>query len=230
MSFSTAGRIQTVAVVVGEAVEAGTLLVVQEDAAAKANVAQAQARLFQAQAQMAELTAGPLEQEIAAAQAQVDAAAAQLAQLSEPTRPEDIAAAQADLVAAQAASNQLFDGPREEERIAALATLSNAEAAVQQAQSAYNQIRWRNDVGATLESRQLQEATNNLEAAQARYDVLFAEPEADLAAAARAGIQQSTGGAGSAVEAGVGERDCRGRGAGTGCPGQPGAVDGRCTR
>ncbi|MFO7631706.1 MAG: HlyD family efflux transporter periplasmic adaptor subunit, partial [Caldilinea sp.] len=85
----------------------------------------------------------------------------------------------------------LFDGPDESARINALAALSNARAAVQQAQSAYNEVSWRNDVGALPQSRQLQEASANLEAAQARYDALFAEPGADAVAAARARIEQA---------------------------------------
>ena len=42
------------------------------------------------------------------------------------------------------------------------------KAALRQAQSAYDNLSWRNDIGVLPESRQLQEATNNYEAAQAR--------------------------------------------------------------
>jgi len=41
------------------------------------------------------------------------------------------------------------------------------------------------------ESRALQQATNNHEAAQARYDALSAGPDADVVAAARAQVQQA---------------------------------------
>ena len=44
------------------------------------------------------------------------------------------------------------------------------------------------------QSRALQEATNNLEAAQARYDALFANPNAATVAAARARIEQTQAG------------------------------------
>lgn len=191
LSFPTAGRIQSVNGVVGDGVGANAVVVVLEHAAAQAAVAQAQATLFQTQAQLAELTAGPRPQEIAMAQAELETRQAQLAQLTEPTRAEEVAAARAEVAAAQAALQQLSNGPREEERIATLATLSNAKAALQRAQSAYNKVSWANDIGARPESQQLQEATNNYEAAQARYDALFAGPDADQAAAARAQVQQA---------------------------------------
>jgi HlyD family secretion protein len=191
LSFAAAGRIHTLMVAVGSQVAAGDPLVLQEDAAAQAAVTRAQAVLFQAQAALAALVVGPRVQEIAIAQAAVDAATAQLAQLTEAARPEAVAAARADLAAAQAARQQLNSAPREADRIAALATLSNAKAAVQQAQSAYNTVAWRNDIGALPESRQLQEATNNYEAAQARYDALYGGPATDVAAAAQARVQQA---------------------------------------
>lgn len=191
LSFAAAGPVQTLAIVVGDTVAAGAPLVTLARADAQAAVAQAQAALFQAQAQLATVVAGPRQQEIERAAADLAATQAQLAALTEPARPEAVDAARAAVTAAQAALHQLSTGPREEERIAALATLSNAKAALQQAQSAYNKVSWANDIGARPESRQLQEATNNYEAAQARYDALFAGPAADQAAAARAQLQQA---------------------------------------
>ena len=176
---------------VGDRVEAGTVLVAQERSASEASVIGARAALFQAQAHLAEVQAGPRLQEIAAAQARVDAARARLEQLSEGARSEEIAAARATLAAAQSAQQQLYNGPREDERIDALVALSNAEAALRQAQAAYDQVSWRNDLSGLPESRQLQEATNNYEAAQARYDALYAEPDADAVADARARVQQA---------------------------------------
>jgi multidrug efflux pump subunit AcrA (membrane-fusion protein) len=189
LGFAATGRVQEILVEVGSTVAAGDALIVQEDAAAQAALTGAQATLFTAQAQLAALIAGPRAQEVAMAQAAVDSAQAQLAQLTEAARPEEVAAARAALTAAQAAQQQLNRGPREEARIAALADLSNAKAALQQAQSAYNQVAWSNDIGARPESRQLQIATNNYEAAQARYDALFAGPAADAAAAAQAQVE-----------------------------------------
>ncbi|MCB9152078.1 MAG: HlyD family efflux transporter periplasmic adaptor subunit [Caldilineaceae bacterium] len=190
LSFPSAGRIQQVLVEEGDTVQMGEPLVMQEDALAQAAVTRAQAGLFQAQAQLSALVAGPRAQEIAIAQAAVDVAAAQLAQLTEAARPEEVMAARFELAAARAAQQQLTNGPTEADRINALAALSNAKAALQQARAAYNLVSWRNDIGALPESRQLQEATNNLEAAQARYDALYDQPTSDVAAA-QARVQQA---------------------------------------
>ena len=191
LSFLTAGRVMTLAVDVGEKVEADSLLAALDPTAAQGAVAQAQASLLRAQALLAELAAGPRPQEIAAAQARLETVQAHLTQLSEGARPDEIAAAQARVAAAQAALQELFRAPLEEERIAAQAELANAEAALRQAQAAYDQVAWRSDVGTLPESRQLEQATNNHEAARARYDALFADPPADAVAAARARIQEA---------------------------------------
>ena len=126
-----------------------------------------------------------------AAQAHLDAAQAQLGQLTEGARPDATAAAKAELAAAQAARQQLFSGLRLEDEITAAAALSNAEAALHQAQAAYDRAASRNDIGMPPESLQVQQATNNYKAAQARYQELHAGPNSDVVAAARARVQQA---------------------------------------
>ena len=191
LAFTTSGQVRAVNAAVGETVKQGDVLVALDATAAEAGVVEAQAALFRAQANLDELKAGPRTQEVAAAEANVQAAQARLDQLSNPASESDIAAARSSLAAAQAALNQLSAGPRQGERIAALADLSNAEAVLKQAQSAYNQVKDRNDVGMLPQSRDLQQATNNYEAAKARYDLLFAGPQADAVAAGRAQVQQA---------------------------------------
>jgi HlyD family secretion protein len=191
LSFPAAGQVQTIAVEVGETVAAGTPLVELDDGDAEAAVQQAEAELFQAQALLSELQNGARPQELDAAQATLDQAQARLAQLTEGGRPEEVAAAEADLAAAMAAQGQLYSDPRSDERIAAQVELANAEAARRQAQRAYDKVSWRGDVGATEESRVLQQATNDYEAAQARFDALYAGPDADEAAEARARVQRA---------------------------------------
>lgn len=191
LGFTTAGRVQTTAASVGDQVEAGALLVALDAAAAETAVVQAESALVQAQARLDGLRAGARPQEIAAARAQLEAAQSRLAQLTAGARPEDITAARAELAAAQAAQQRLFSGPRDEERITAQAALANAEAALQQAQAAYDRVAGRNDVGMLPESLRLQQATNNVAAARASYDALFAKPDAAAVAAARAQVQQA---------------------------------------
>jgi HlyD family secretion protein len=191
LAFPASGQVRTVNVVVGDVVRAGDLLLALDSTSADAGIVEAQAALFRAQANLDEMQAGPRTQEVAAAEARVQAAQARLDQLSTPASESEITAARASLAAAQAALQQLSAGPRQEQRIAALADLSNAEAVLRQAQSAYNQVKDRNDVGMLPQSRDLQQATNNYEAAQARYDLLFAGPQADAVAAGRAQVQQA---------------------------------------
>ena len=191
LAAATAGRVAEVAVAVGDSVPAGAPLLQLETTAAELALSQARAAYFRAQAQLAELQAAPTDAELAAAQAQLAAAEARLAQLADPARPAEIAAAEAELTAAQAAYAALFAAPDDKARIEAQAALANARAAVQQAQAAFNEVKWRNDAGALPQSRQLQEATNNLEAAQARYDALFSAPTTATIAAATARIAQA---------------------------------------
>ncbi len=194
LGFPVIGRVAEITVGAGEQVAEGTALVALDQVAAQADLEQAQAALFEAEAALADLTGGPRTEEITIAQAQVDVARARLDQLAEAARPEAVEAAEAELTAAQSAYQQLFAGPTEGERIDALAALANAKAARQQAQSAYNEVSWQANVGMLPQSRALQEATNNLEAAQARYDALFANPNAATVAAARARIEQAQAG------------------------------------
>lgn len=191
LAFPVVGVVDQVLVETGSLVEAGAPLIVLEQTSAGAAVKEAQVTLFQARAALADLADGPRAEEIAMAQADLDAAQARLDQLAEPARAEEVDAAQAGLRAAQSAYRQIFDGPTEEARIEATAALANATAALQQAQSAYNQVSWQNNVSMLPESRQLQEATNNLEAAQARYDALYADPTAAAVAAAQARVEEA---------------------------------------
>ena len=191
LALLASGRVAEVTVDIGDDVARETVLLRLDDASAQTALTQARAAYFRAQAQLAQVQAGASTPEIDAAQAQLEAAQARLAQLADPARPAEIAAAEADLASAQSAYQALFGEPDESARIEALAALSNARAAVQQAQSAFNEVKWRNDAAALPQSRQLQEATNNLEATQARYDALYAEPNTDAVAAARAHIEQA---------------------------------------
>lgn len=191
LSLSTGGIVADVPVTEGERVEAGQVLVRLEAAQQEAAVAQAEAGLRSAQARLEELKAGPREQEIAAARAAVEAAQAQLARLMEGARPQEIAAAEAGLAAALAALQKVEEGPDEGQIISAQAEMASAEATLKQAQAAYDQVKWRNDVGALPQAAELERATIAYTAAKARYDELMkGATEADLAQA-RAAVQEA---------------------------------------
>lgn len=191
LSMAASGIVAEILVEEGAAVEEGEVILRLRNAQQRAAVAEAEAALASAQARFDTLNAGPRAQEIAAAQASLDAAEARLARLEEGARPEEISAAEAALAAARASLQRLYDGPSEQTRIAAEAELANAEAALRQAQAAYDQVAGRSDVAMLPQSLQLQQATNAYEAAQATYDALFTEPEADVVAAMQAEIKQA---------------------------------------
>lgn len=191
LSLSASGIVAEVLVAEGEVVKEGQVILRLRDAHQQAAVAQAEAGLESARAQLAGLESGPRAQEIASAQANLDAAIARLGRLEEGARAEDISAAEASLAAANASLQRLFDGPDEHTRIAAEADLANAEAALRRAQAAYDQVAARADIGMLPQSLELQLASNGYEAAQARYDALFAEPDDDIVANAQAAVEQA---------------------------------------
>jgi len=191
LSLSASGIVAEVLVGEGDAVEAGQLILRLRDAHQRAALAQAEAGLTSARAQLAALEAGARSQEVAGAQASLDAAIARLDRMEEGARVEEIAAARAGLTAAKASLKRLFDGPDRYTRIAAKADLANAEAAVQRAQAAYDRVAGRTEISMLPQSLELQQATNAYTAAKARYDALFDDPDEDLVASARAAVTQA---------------------------------------
>lgn len=191
LSLATSGIVAEVLVAEGDTVEQGAVLARLDNKRQVVAIAQAQAKLENAQASLAQLTAGPLPSEVLAGEAAVEIARAQLAKLTEDVRQADVVAAQAEVGAAATALQELLNGPKAGDLINARAELADAEAELNQARSAYNAVKWRNDLGALPESAAMQRATNGYEAAQARYDVLAAGADPDQIADARARVQKA---------------------------------------
>lgn len=184
LSINSSGMVATVLVSEGEQVAVGQPLLRLDQALAKTAVSKAEADQQRAQANLEALLAGTRPEEIAAAQAAVAAAQARLDKLRNSTEAGDIAAAEAAVAGASAQLQKVQEGASAELIINAKADLANAEAELQRAQRAYDQISWRNDIGATQEAATLQKATNNVEGAQARYnELLRAASPADVNAA-----------------------------------------------
>jgi HlyD family secretion protein len=191
LSMAASGIVDEILIEEGAEVAAGEVILRLRDSHQRAAVAEAEAALDSAQAQYDALTAGPRPQEVNAAEASLDAAEARLGRLEDGARPEEIAAARAALAAAKASLQQLYAGPSEAVRIAAEAELANAEAALHQAQAAYDPVAGRSDVAMLPQSLQLEQATNAHRAAKARYEALFAEPDADRVAAVQAQVKEA---------------------------------------
>ena len=158
MGFALAGQVETVEVEMGDDVLEGDTLISLESSALEAGVAQAEAALEAARAQLAEMEAGP--------------------------RPEDLATADAAYAGALAQYHKLEAGPSDQERRIALAALRKAEAALVQAQAAYDAIAWVEEVTEMPQTLALQLATLDYESALANYELVTrgALPE-DLEAA-----------------------------------------------
>lgn len=132
------------------------------------------------------LDATALEAQRAQALAGLEAAQAQLDLLNIRADEADIEAARAAVAAADAAYKRALEGPTAEDITMAQAQLRQAEAAVRLAQAAYDQVSWNPLVAALPESLQLQQATLNLEAAQAQYEKLIKGATEDVIAGAYA--------------------------------------------
>lgn len=146
MGFAMAGQVEAVQVSLGDEVQEGDTLLSLEASALEGGVAQAEAALEAARAQVAQVEAGPRPQELAAAQAAYDGALAQY--------------------------RKLEAGPSDEERRIALAALRKAEAALVQAQAAYDEIAWLEEVAEMPQSLALQLATLDYESALASYQMV----------------------------------------------------------
>ena len=191
LSMSAGGIVKQLTVQEGDTVAGGQVLIKLDDAQQRVAVAQAQANVQSAQANLDELLAGARTQEIAQAEAGVAAAQAAYDRLANAGSPGTIAAAQAAVAQAQASLQQVLEGPTEGQLIAATADLKNAEAQLRNATSAYNKIKDQNDVGMRPESLALEQATIAYEGAKARLADLQNGATPATIAAARAGVNQA---------------------------------------
>jgi HlyD family secretion protein len=175
LSFTAAGRVQTLAVTEGGEVQAGEVLATLETADVEAQIAQAEAALAVSQANLAQIQAGARPEEIAAAQEALAAAQA------------GVSAARANVASAQAALAKLKAGPQPEELIVAKAAMDKAAVALQLAQSEYDKIAWQSGIGATQQAVALRQASTDYESAKANYEALVrgaTAEELDMAQAA----------------------------------------------
>ncbi len=213
------GRINAVNVDEGARVQAGMVLVELDHTLLDAQIAQAQAAVDTAQAQLTQLQKSARPSDLAAAEAALQAAKENYAKLSAGANASDLAAAQAALQAAQENYNKLLAGPKASDIAAAQAALQaaqenyarvrqgptaeelaqlqaqveNAQAAVKQAQAAYDQIGGASNpnIAMTPQSRQLEQATNNYNAALAAYNNALTHPTAAELAAAQAQVDNA---------------------------------------
>lgn len=214
-----AGRIRAVRVDEGDPVSAGQTLVELDTTLLDAQLAQAQAGVDTAQAQLTLLEKSARAADVEAAQAALTAAQENYDKLRAGANASDLAAAQAALAAAQENYDKLQAGPKASDRAAAQAALAaaqeayakvkqgptadeiaqvkaqvdNAKAAVDQAQAAYDQVGGASNPNIAMmpQARQLEQATNNYTAALAAYNNALTHPTAAELATAQAAVDNA---------------------------------------
>jgi multidrug resistance efflux pump/uncharacterized protein YraI len=148
LSLASSGIVASVLVSEGDFVIVGTPLVRLNTERQQAALAQAEAYLRNAQANLAQLQASP--------------------------RPEEVARYQAAVTSAQARLQQVLDGASDAELTAARVGLANADAELRKAQAEYDKVSWANDIGMLPQATAFEQATNNDVRAKARLDDLMA--------------------------------------------------------
>ncbi|MGI6209155.1 MAG: HlyD family secretion protein [Anaerolineae bacterium] len=157
LSFKTPARVAEVLVKEGDRVSAGQPLAIQETA--------------------------ELELQLRLAQTALQVAETQAAKAVAPASEEDLRAARAAVQSARAAYDRAVQGPTPEQLTMAEVQVKKAEIALQQAQSAYDEVKWVGAIAALPQSLALQAATLDYEAAKANYEMQTKEAQpADLAA------------------------------------------------
>ncbi len=180
------GRIEAIAVDEGDTVQAGQEIVRLDRSLLVAQIAQAQAGVDTANAQLTQLKNGPRSSDVQAARSSLAAAQQSYDKLKAGATASDLAAAQAALKAAQQNYDRVRAGPTADQLAQLKAQIANAQAAVDQAQSAYDKIGGSSNpnIGLMPQSLALQQASNAYQAALAAYrDALSHPTTAELAAA-----------------------------------------------
>ncbi len=218
LSFAIAGRIQTINIAVGDKVRAGDVLIARlDDVDAKLAMAQAEATLTLAQAQLAQLKAAArpeqivqAEQAVAQAEAAWKGAQAQHSLLKSGAHAADIAAAEAALAQAAAQRKVAQDthdktidcfkvpkygevcpglGTSEEQARTALAAAEEAYRAAQQRVDQLKAGATKNELGAAAANINATKA--QVEQAKAQLALLQAGASPEQIAVAEAGVKQA---------------------------------------
>jgi HlyD family secretion protein len=167
---AASGRVEQVAVEVGDTVTAGDLLVALDTTFLDWAVEQAEIAFQTARINFEELGSDIEASAIAVAEANLLLAQENLAEVSRGPSQEATAAAQSSNAAGWARYNELREQPTAAQINQALASLRKAEITVEGAQREYDKIAWLPEAAASAAADSLQRATIDLEAARAAYD------------------------------------------------------------
>jgi HlyD family secretion protein len=176
--LGASGRVDDVAVEVGDQVSAGDLLVALDTTYLDWAVEQAELAFESARIDYEEAGEAIDDSDIAVAEANLLLAQENYTEVEAGPTQAQIAAAEASAAAAWAALEELQAGPNANEVIIAQANLRRAEIAVEAAQREYDKIAWLPEAAATSAADNLQDATVNLESARAAYSETLKAPNA----------------------------------------------------
>ena len=192
VGFPSSGIVGSIAAQVGDRVEVNQILATLEyDSSLNSQLISAQINLRLAEIALIELAGEVGEADLAAAQSSLAAAQAEYDRLVAPPTAEEVAAARSELVSAQSALNTLVAGPSDDMMTSLQADLKSVEVALAEAQSAYDRVAWRNDVGKTSQAADLQAATLAYEKALAQFNIGSAGASEDEIESARARVLQA---------------------------------------
>lgn len=208
LSFAQAGTVVDLPIKEGDPVKVGDVIAQLDAVDLKANLAQKQAAVKTAEAELAQITAAPradeveaAKQAVAAAQARIAAATAQRDQLYSSVTPADITRAETQVYAAQIQADQLQDAMRKIINIGgpALAAgepvgnqLKYAELQQAAAQSYLNDLlRGPTPNQLRVANARIWLTSAQAKAAQARLDLLQAGPLAQDVAIGQAKVDQA---------------------------------------
>ncbi len=186
--FRSGGVLAEVLVEVGDQVETGQLLARLDDTDVQDQIAQAEISLQQAQLDLAELAEEADPADVAAAESSLSSAKADLTKLTEPPEEQDVLAAQQSLKSAREALNELLALPDPDQVEIAKADMTVAEMNLRTAQTAYDKVAWKPNVGSSQEAADLWKATTDYDRAQAEYNQALEGASADEISDARAQI------------------------------------------
>ena len=192
VGFRSSGIVGSIAAQAGDLVEAGQVLATLEyDSTLNSQLISAQINLRLAEIALLELKGEVSGADLASAQSSLAAAQAEYDRLVAPPTAEEVNAARSELNSAQSALNTLLAGPTQDTLTSLQSDLKSAEVSLAEAQSAYDRVAWRNDVGITSEAANLQSATLAYEKALAQYNIGAAGASEDQVEATRARVLQA---------------------------------------
>ena len=192
VGFRSSGIVSSVAAQVGERVAVNQILATLEyDSSLNSQLISAQINQRLAEIALIELTGEASGADLAAAQSSLAAAQAEYDHLVAPPTAEEVNGARSELLSAQKALETLQAGPSQDAMTSIQSDLKAAEVARAEAQAAYDRVAWRNDVGATTQAADLQNATLAYEKALAQFNISAAGASEDLIESARARVQQT---------------------------------------